>query len=280
MHSVLTEWADYLGAIGRSTATIKTRTHAVSAVANLAGVSPIELTRGHVLRALARYDSSWTKVTYWRSLMMFQRWCHEFDYAPKMDLLTGVPQPRSPKPTARPLEDETVAALLAVTLPFRPRAYVRLALFHALRVHEIAKIRAEDFNFTTRMQTVKGKGGYTELLPIQDEIMELAQMMPETGFWFPSHVHPDRSVRPESVSTSLKNALRRVGSTAGAHQLRDTAASQMQRRGGNIRITQTFLRHQVMQSSMKYTAVANADLLEAMNALSWRHSGGTVSQAA
>ncbi len=53
------------------------------------------------------------------------------------------------------------------------------------------------------------------------------------------------------MSSTIAAALKQCGSTATAHQLRDTAATRMQRMVGDIRIMQAMLRHSNITSTMK-----------------------------
>ena len=93
---------------------------------------------------------------------------------------------------------------------------------------------------------VAGKGGITKPIPIpiHPEIAKLAARMPAYGWWFPSNQRPGQHVDPRSMSLTITNALRQCGSAATAHQLRNTAATRMQRQSRDIRLTQSMLRHQ------------------------------------
>jgi integrase len=75
--------------------------------------------------------------------------------------------------------------------------------------------------------------------------------MPEVGYWFSGHTPGASHVQPVSVSSTIAAALKQCGSTATAHQLRDTAATRMQRMVGDIRIMQAMLRHSNITSTMK-----------------------------
>lgn len=267
MH-VLTAWAEYMTAVGLSPATVKVRTATIHALMRHAGkTDPLDLTRADLLAFLARPRAQWTKLTYWQGARQFSAWAREFGYG-TIGLTRGVPRPRTPDPVARPIDDDTIDQLLKARLPRRVRAYVLLALYEALRVHEIAKIRGEDFDLRGRWLTVDGKGGSTKVIPVHPEIVMLAQSMPEFGYWFPS---PTRlgHVRAIAVSQSIGNALRSVGCQATAHQLRDTAATRFQRDVKDIRMTQAMIRHKSLQSTMKYTAVSNEALQSALEGISW-----------
>ncbi|GAB3749978.1 tyrosine-type recombinase/integrase [Microlunatus parietis] len=237
--------------------------------------NPLTLTRMHVLTWLARPRKPWTKVTYWRSLRAFDQWLTEFDLG-DLQLTKGIPRPKIPDPIARPITDEAVNALLKARLSRRAAAYVRLALFQALRVHEIAKIRGEELDLAAGWQTVAGKGGVVKPIPIHPEIEKLAESMPEYGWWFPSPIRTNDHVSAVTVSQTVGNALRSVGCRATAHQLRDTGATRFQRQVKDIRVTQAYLRHKSLASSMKYTEVDNVTLLNGVRALHWNPIVGDI----
>lgn len=264
--STLTDWSQYMVAVGSSAATIRIRLHTVRALTRHAGVGdPLLLTRRHTLAFLARPTSQWTRVTYWRSIRAWCSWLGEFEY-PHEDLLRGLPKPKTPTPTARPIEPSDIQALLAANLTRRTRAYVLLALYSGLRVHEIAKFCSEDVNIESGWMTITGKGGICKPIPIHPEITKLSADMPDMGFWFPN-ARGDGHVTAMAVSTTIGNALRSVGCHATAHQLRDTAATMFQRQVRDIRLTQALLRHASISSTMKYCAVSDTALQSAVNAI-------------
>jgi integrase/recombinase XerD len=262
---MLNTWATYMTAIGHSPSTIRLHSQTVRAAAN--GNDPAQMSRQDAIRYLARPMSCWSKLTYWKVLRNWSRYLIEFGYR-NDDFLQGIPRPRKPEPVARPVTDDTVEQLLAAPLPPRAATYVRLALFQGLRVHEIAKIRGDDFDLNAGWLLVTGKGGRTSHIPIHSEIAKLAEQMPLVGFWFPS-VIPGQPVNPKAVTATIGAALRSVGSTATAHQLRDTCATRIQRQVRDIRVTQQLLRHRSIKSTQKYTQVADADMQAAMLALNW-----------
>lgn len=266
---LLEQYEAYLTACGCSPATVAIRSRTISALIGHAGVDdPLELTRQHVVAWLGRPITAWSRVTYWVSVQAFSRWLVEFGHDPASDLTAGIPKPKQPQPVARPIDDATVERLLALKMSPQAHAYVRLALFQALRVHEIAKLRADDFDLTTGWLMVTGKGGVTKPIPIHQEVAKLAAGMPAFGFWFPAPTELGH-VQPMAVSTTIRNALGAVGSTATAHQLRDTAATRLQRRVKDIRLTQSMLRHSSIRSTQKYTEVCNDELQRAVGALDW-----------
>jgi len=268
--NILEQYEAYMSAYGCSPATVRTRLAVLAGLLAYVDVNdPLELTRDHVITWLGRPVKAWTRHTYYKTAVHFSKWLHEFGYDPESDLTKGIPRPPTPQPVARPIDDATIERMLALKLTPRPHAYVRLALFQALRVHEVAKVRAEDFDLASGWLLVTGKGDKTVPIPIHPEVAKLAGSMPELGYWFPSHTESGH-VSPVSVSKTISVALERCGSTATAHQLRDTAATRMQRQVKDIRLTQAMMRHGSIRSTQKYTEAANADLEKAVKALDWQ----------
>lgn len=264
----LDEWRQFMAASGLSPNTIQIRTATIQALARHAGVrDPLNIQPHHAVSFLARDLKPWTRLTYWNSIHAWSCFLTEFGHPGASALTKGIVRPRTPAGVPRPIDDSTICRLLALKLSSRARAYVTLALFASLRVHEIAKIRGEDF--ADGWLIVTGKGGYTAPIPVHPEVARLAETMPEFGFWFPSPSSPFECVSPIAVSKTITAALRMVGSTATAHQLRDTSATKMQRQVKDIRVTQTMLRHQSIKSTAKYVGVADDAMRQAVLSLSW-----------
>src|SRR4029077_13449488 len=154
--------------------------------------------RQDVLRFLSRELRPWTRWTYFRCISAWDRWAQEFELISD-SIIRGIPSPRKPPPVARPLTDEQIRALLAAPLPHRARAYVVLALFAALRVSEVAKVRGEHFDLAAGWLLVYGKGGTVKHVPVHEEVASLAASFPTEGLWFPSPADPTRPVRALAV---------------------------------------------------------------------------------
>jgi integrase/recombinase XerD len=265
----LEDWTAFMRATGAANATIKIRTQTLTALSRSSGHQLIDLTRGDVLTFLARPElRPWSRVTYWRAIKAWDLFARRFNYIEK-SIVKGIPAPKQPTSVARPIDDEAILLLLAAPVSARAHAYVRLALFAGLRVHEIAKLRAEDFDWSAGWLTVLGKGGVSKPVPIHPEVSKLAVSMPEVGYWFPSPVRPGEPVEPHAVSLTIKNAMASVGIRATAHRLRDTAATKMQRDGRDLRMTQAFLRHASVVTTQKYTAVSDTALQQAARSIRW-----------
>lgn len=272
--STLDMWVQWMQAAGHSPATVGTRCRIVQALMRRAGVPDLlDVTRAHAMAFLSRDLARWTRLSYWRALRTLSQFLREYDLDPASDLTRGIPRPPTPNPVARPIDDETIGRLMAARLSPRARAYVVLAAYAGLRVHEVAKIRGEDTDLERGWMVIVGKGGYEASIPMHAEVRRLAESMPAFGPWFPSWVTPTGSVSPHAVTTTIRNALRSVGCSATPHQLRDTFGTRVQREVRDLRVTQSLLRHRSVRSTQKYTAVADRDMQRAVDSIDWsRHA--------
>ena len=276
---VLAEWALFMRATGSSENTVGTRLRSIHSLMRHAAVNdPLELTRAHVMAWLGRPIARHSRITYWASVRSFSEFLRRFDHDPGSNLTDGLPSPRQPAPVARPLDDETIAKLLALPLNDRHWVWVRLALYQGMRVHEVAALRGEDVDVLAGWLTITGKGEHTAVIPLHPVVAAIADAMPPAGYWFPSD-HVEGPVRPETVSDAIRTALRSIGCSARPHQLRDTAATALQRRSRDLRLTQSFLRHRQIQTTVKYTAVSNTDLQAAVRAIDWQRPAETAGAA-
>jgi integrase/recombinase XerD len=276
-------------AAGRSPRTIKTRIGGMETLCRHAGVTAVTaVTAEHVTAWLGDCDKPWTRATYWVTVKCWVSWALAEGII-CADPTARVAKPRTPKCVPRPVSDAVIRALLngeskvppalaaGGTAPNgrsrrgnettiqRTRAFVALAALAGLRVHEIAKVRGEDVDPAGWLY-VDGKGGTRAAIPLHPELATIAATMPPVDWWFP---HNGSHVSGEGVSTCIRRALRAVGSTATAHQLRHSFGTAVLRSSHDLRVTQELLRHSSPASTAIYTQVADLDKVDAIRALGW-----------
>ncbi|MGI8881058.1 MAG: tyrosine-type recombinase/integrase [Jatrophihabitans sp.] len=148
----------------------------------------------------------------------------------------------------------------------RTRTMILLGAYQGLRVHEIAKIRGEDF--TGDSLRVVGKGKVAADLPVHPVIAAEAARYPAVGWWFPSPYCEGEPVTANSVSGVISAALRRSGVNATAHQLRHHFGTEILRAsGGNLRVAQELLRHASPATTAVYTMIDDEQRRAAILAL-------------
>jgi len=253
MEPSLTEWAGWQRAAGLSERTITERAHAVRQLGELCSGEP---TRRDVVYYLGRRGlAASTRATYHGHLRAYFSWCIAAGIR-EDDPMAGVPVPRRPRHTPRPVSADQLAALLAVCNRRRTRAMVLLGALAGLRAHEIAAVRGEDL--TGGMLTVTGKGGKRAMVPAHDALVELAATMPAAGWWFPNHAGTG-PVTAKAVGVAITRAMGRAGFDGTAHQLRHWYGSSLVGAGVGLRTVQELMRHESVQSTQIYTLVTGPE---------------------
>lgn len=248
LDDLLARWADHMLAEGSSAKTVKTRTSAVRSYAR--GADPIAGTVDDARRFLAGLLTTWTRVTYHASLTRWHAWLVD-EGVREDDPMTRIRGPRRPRGSPRPVTQAQLRKALGAATG-RTRAYLVLAAYQGLRVHEIAQIRGEDVDdFSLR---VIGKGQVAADLPTHPLTWRVALDYPTRGWWFPSY-GTGGHILAESVSRALSRLFTDVGITATAHSCRHYHATELLRSGANIRVVQTSMRHASLTSTALYTAV-------------------------
>lgn len=265
-YPLVREWQTWQYARSLARRTVEERSSVVIRLAQWRGQQPETLTEGDIVIWLAE-GGDWsanTRWTYYTNISAWFLWLQKRGY--RLDNpMVNIDRPKRSKGVPHPVSNQCIQRLLAVRARKRTRAMVILAAFQGLRVHEIAKIRGEDFDLVARTLTVTGKGGMTATLPLHHRVVEIAYKMPRRGFWFPGS---DRGhQRRESVSQTIKEAMVRAGVTGSAHWLRHWFGTALLEAGVDVRVVQTLMRHQHLATTEIYTKVSDRRRAEGIDLL-------------
>lgn len=272
LDDLLAAWARSGLAAGHSARTIESRAYTVKRLAK--SVDPMTATRDDLvtwLSELTQRDGSGpatrsSRATYRSQLRSFYAWLEDEGRRADNPSAT-LPQPRVPRAQPRPLSPRDVQKVLDACSDRRAAstlAYVTLACFAGLRVHEIAKVRGEDM--LGAELRVRGKGGSDYTVPLHPRVAALAATMPSVGWWFPGqdggHVHR------VSVGLAIKRAMGRAEVKGTPHACRHFYGTEVLRAsGGNLRVAQRALRHADVRSTAIYTQVADDALRYAIGGI-------------
>jgi integrase/recombinase XerD len=266
MTSALSAFGVYGVASGHSARTIGSRMDLLSRLAqthDLATVTEEEL----VVWLAGLGVSRPSLATYRAHLRAFFRWMRKTGRRPD-DPAADLPMIRAGRGVPHPVTPEAVTAILRVCEDPRTaqtRAYVILGAFAGLRVHEIAKVRGEDF--LDGQIHVRGKGGSSLSVPLHPRVSALAETMPRRGFWFPSAV-PRGHVSRIAVSQAITRAMVRAEVPGVPHALRHHFGTEVLRSsGGNLRVAQRALRHASPATTAVYTLIAGEELTSAVTGI-------------
>lgn len=205
-----------------------------------------------------------TRWTYHAALVAWFLWLQRQGHRVDNPMVM-IGTPRRPRSEPHPVSDDDMVRLMSTAMHRRTRAMVLLAAFQGLRVHEIAKVKAEHLDLIERTIIVTGKGQVTATLPLHHRVVEHAYLMPRRGYWFPG---PDCGhQRRESVSQTIKEAMVRAGIQGSAHWLRHWFGTALVEAGVDLRTVQTLLRHQNLASTAIYTAISDRRRAEGIERL-------------
>lgn len=256
-------------AAGHSERTINSRADTIRRLSR-DGLDPMGATRDELTEWLAnlagrdgRPVQRSTRATYRAHLRAWFGWLVESGRL-ETDPAADLPSIKPPRGLPRPVSPGDVEAILAACADNRARqtaAYVILAAYAGLRVHEVAKVRGEDI--AAEEIEIVGKGGSRASVPLVPVIERLAGTMPRTGYWFPSGSERGHVSRC-SVSAAIGRAMKRAGVRGTPHALRHFYCTQVLRAtGGDLRKTQRLARHASPATTAIYTQVLDEELRSA-----------------
>lgn len=255
---IIEDYAEHLIARGMAQATIKARRDLARRALHAWGEQPSPT---QIVAFLDDY-SGWTRRTYHGHL---SDWCAFLaERTGSRNAAAIVRKEPLPRPRPHPLTADELVRLRAVA-DRRADAWVLLGALAGLRVHEMAKVRAEDV--TREAIYVVGKGRQAWTVPTHPDLWELASRMPAAGPWFPSPQHDRSHVSASLVGGCVRNLFRQVGLTGGAHRLRATYGTNLARSGVKLHVVQQLLRHQSLSSTQHYLGVSDDEKRAAIAAL-------------
>lgn len=229
------------------------------------GVRPLELSvpsiKSFVTRA-ARPGQKTKPGTQWLYQQHFRAYCRWLVLTDRrldnpMEKLPSISKPRGdPKPISEP----ELARLLRAA-DDQARVMILLGAFAGLRVHEIAKVKGKDLDWSTWKLRVEGKGAKVNYLDLHPVLRDAVAAYPRAKWWFPQRDDNGKELNlpltPEDVSAVIRKAMRAAGVDATAHQLRHRYGTILLEQTGNLRTVMELMRHESINSTQIYTGIAS-----------------------
>lgn len=259
-------WIQYQKAANLAPRTIKSRAELMRTLEQWAGKTALEVTQLDLVRFMARDVSPATRSTYATIFRVFYKFATDQGFIEKSPM-DGAPVPKRPKYAPRPVENVQLHRVLAAATRRTTRAMILLAALAGLRVHEIAKIRGDDFDLDRGTVTVVGKGNKRSVIPLHPVLIELAREMPDVGYWFTHWERPDEPINAKSCGQAINRAMQRAGVDATAHQLRHWYGTALLENGADLRTVQELMRHESLATTQIYTRVTSERRRDAIHAL-------------
>lgn len=255
--ALLDAWCALLFAANCSPQTVRNWLGIVGRAASYGCVGPTALTSEGVAYYLATFNNGHTRRTYWIGLMS---WCRFLvDSEVRADNpMTRLRRPKLPRGCPRPISTISLYRMLGQDrLKERTRGMILLAAYAGLRVHEVAKVRGEDFDIDQMLIEVRGKGGHTDLLPLHPQVLAVVERMPTRGLWYPSRANPGHAIDARTVTSTIKGAMVAADVSGVPHGLRAWYATSLLRAGVDVRTVQTLMRHASLNTTQLYLEVVD-----------------------
>lgn len=265
MITLLSHWRAWMEAQGLSRRTIDERCATVRALLSMTHTTASTFAADDVIEYLRRDMAPASRTTYYSNLRAFTAWMVKTERRAD-DPLAKVPSPKRPKSLPRPVAPTLVEMMIRRARTKTGRAYVLLAAYAGLRVHEVAKIHGRDIDWFNDSIVVTGKGGKTARIPLHERLVVLAREMPRDDWWFPSPSRPG-PVRAHAVSASIRRTMQTCGFDGKPHQLRHFYGTELVRAGVHLRVVQQLMRHESPATTAIYTQVDDEQLRAGIAAL-------------
>lgn len=209
--------------------------------------------------------STWSKATYHGHLKSLCEFLVAAGYLDS-DPIEGVRSVKRPNKAPRPLSELDVERVLR-RAEGDVRDWIVIALATGMRVSEIARLRGEDV--TSHGIYVDGKGDVGTSLPAHPDLLEMAERMPQAGYWWTGS--EDGHVPSQQISKKVGVLFRTLGIKGSIHRCRHTYGTRLIRNGTNVRIVQKLMRHASLETTAGYTAVGEDEMHRAVLLLPTSH---------
>lgn len=235
----------------------------------------IENTGHHLLRAnapelrafLATYTTARTRNRVLGDLRAFFRWAITEGHR-KNDPMAQVERIREPRLVPRPLTREEATRLLgaAQRAGGRMATVITLMLYGGLRRSEVVGLEWADVDFDGPTLRVFGKGSKERIIPMAPPMVAALRgwraLADGSEYVFPSTWASRGPIDVMTLWREVQRATRSAGITRRVtpHMLRHTFATEVLRRGADIRHVQALLGHATLATTQIYTQVVVDDL--------------------
>lgn len=186
------------------------------------------------------------------------------------EIANTIEPPKRPKNLPKYLTEREIGAILKKAKENNKRDYLILAVlaYTGIRVSELCNLRVEDVDTVRRIIHIRGgKGSKDRIVIIPPHLSEeLEQYIREnnmlTGPLFPGKSDKN-GITPRTVQRLVKKYAKMCNITKEVtpHVFRHSFATNMLRRGADIRYIQRLLGHSSLSTTEVYTHLSEADLI-------------------
>jgi site-specific recombinase XerD len=171
-----------------------------------------------------------------------------------------LPLPKLKRPVPVFLSEEMSRKLVAAADRPWTEALIVLLLTTGVRKSEAAAITLDDLDLDGRLLLVRGKGDKERVVPLADEAVAalrgyLAHRVPSESRRLFVSARGGHPVHNRTIARMVQTVIGKAGLTGkgiSTHKFRHTFATQLIRRGVDVRTVQELLGHSSLQTTAKY----------------------------
>jgi integrase/recombinase XerD len=171
-----------------------------------------------------------------------------------------LPLPKLSRPVPVFLSEEMSRKLVAAADRPWTKALIVLLLTTGIRRSEAAAITLDDLDLDRRLLLVRGKGDKERVVPLADEAVAalrgyLAHRVPSESRRLFVSARGGHPVHNRTIARMVQMVIGKAGLTGkgiSTHKFRHTFATQLIRRGVDVRTVQELLGHSSLQTTAKY----------------------------
>ncbi|MBC7321196.1 tyrosine-type recombinase/integrase [bacterium] len=261
LESDIDEFKEYLRASGKNRNTISSYTTSIKGFKKFLDENPFDSWDKAVLAYLANLSNNAEVSTMRHSYAVIRAYAH-FKKIPEV-LLMRHKWARSQKlpsvlTTSQRIALEKIAMQTAgETGEYNLILAVLLMTRLGLRISEVINLKREDINTREWTLRLTGKGSKTAILPIPNALkphIRYALKLEKNGKLF--------NYSRTTLWRRIKELGRRLGIDLKPHTLRHTCATELLKKGVNLRAVQKVLRHSSLATTQVYTHLTVDDIRE------------------
>jgi site-specific recombinase XerD len=199
-------------------------------------------------------SASWVATNLAAIRTAFDKMCGE-------TLTTGLVTPRRRLRPPRVLSRQQVVSLLGCLASPRDRLLASLIYATGLRISEALRLRARDVELDRDHIVVwRGKGGKVRVVPLPDRLRpSLAALCSDPDAYLFRAANATRHLGPRGLQRALRRAaeVANLGQGVTCHTLRHSFATHLLEDGMDIRVIQSLLGHERLETTHIYTHIAS-----------------------
>jgi len=186
------------------------------------------------------------------------------------DLTLNIERPKKEKTLPSVLSKEEIKKLIEAAETKKSRLIIQFLYSTGLRVSELVNLKVQDINLAEKTGIVKrGKGKKDRLIVLPEKlIQELEHYIKE----HPQNIYlfsKEKPLTPRNIQKIIKKATAKaqIQKKVTPHTLRHSYATHLLESGTDIRIIQTLLGHENLNTTQIYTHVSTEELKKIKNPL-------------